>query len=118
MAGDQKRVPASFYRIEAGNEPVRQWLKELPKKDRISIGQDIKTLEFGWPIGMPLCRQLGHGLFEVRVNLAGKRISRVIFCIHAEHIVLLHGFVKKSQKTPKSDLELARKRKRNVEKTA
>jgi hypothetical protein len=74
-----KRIPALFYQTEAGNEPVRDWLKELEQEDRYLIGTDIKTVEFGWPVGMPICRPMGDGLFEVRTNLPQNRIARVVF---------------------------------------
>jgi phage-related protein len=103
-----KRVPAIFYRTEAGGEPVREWLKNLPREDRKRIGEDIKTVEFGWPIGMPVCRPLGDGLYEVRTNLNQNRIARVFFYVDKKgRMVLLHGFVKKTQRTPQQDLELA-----------
>jgi phage-related protein len=79
---DAKILPASFYRTEAGNEPVRDWLKYLDKDERVAIGADIKTVEFGWPIGMPTCRPLGKGLYEVRSNLPSNKIARTIFCIY------------------------------------
>ena len=105
-----KRVPAIFFRTEAGGEPVREWLKELPSpEDRKRIGEDIKTVEFGWPIGMPVCRPLGEGIYEVRTTLVQKRIARVLFYIDKKgRMVLLHGFIKKTQKTPDEDLDLAR----------
>jgi phage-related protein len=105
-----KHVPAIFFRTEAGGEPVRDWLKGLPSsEDRKRIGQDIKTVEFGWPIGMPVCRPLGDGIYEVRTSLAQNRIARVLFYIDKKgRMVLLHGFIKKTQKTPGEDLELAR----------
>jgi len=108
-----KRVPAIFFRTEVGSEPVRDWLKNLPlPEDRKRIGEDIKTVEFGWPIGMPVCRALGRGLYEVRSNLAGNRVARVLFYIDKKsRMVLLHGFIKKTQKTPDEDLELARRNK-------
>lgn len=105
-----KRLPASFYATAGGNEPVREWLKSLNDDDRQTIGVDIATAEFGWPVGMPVCRSLGKGLYEIRSNISGSRIARVIFCIAAGRMILLHGFVKKTQKTPKPDLELALKR--------
>jgi phage-related protein len=92
-----------------GAEPVRDWLKALDKADRARIGEDIRTVEFGWPIGMPVCKPLGHGLYEVRTTLKN-RIARVLFGIVDDEMVLLHGFIKKSQVTPKNELELARKR--------
>jgi len=114
---DLKRLPAIFYRSESGAEPVRDWLRSLEKQDRFRIGTDIKTVEFGWPIGMPTCRPLGHGLYEVRTSL-GSRIARVLFCIGDRRMILLHGFVKKTRKTPKADLDLARVRKRSWEAAA
>ncbi len=105
-----KRIPAIFFRTEAGREPVRDWLRALPyPEDRKRIGEDIKTVEFGWPIGMPVCRPLGHGIYEVRTDLANNRIARVLFYIDRKgRMVLLHGFIKKTQKTPGEDLALAR----------
>jgi phage-related protein len=115
MAGDLKRIPASFYRSTNGGEPVRDWLKSLPSEDRRIVGFDIATVEFGWPIGMPVCRPLGGGLWEVRSNLTKKRISRVIFCVAEGHMVLLHAFIKKTQKTPAPDLKLAHTRRKEIE---
>ncbi len=112
---NKKKVPAVFYCSTSRNEPVREWLLERTKEDRKSIGSDIQTVEFGWPIGMPVCRPMGDGLYEVRTNLDDKRIARVLFCFSGGKMVLLHGFIKKSQKTPKPDLELARKRKNEVD---
>jgi len=108
---DLKRVPAVFFRSRTGAEPVREWLRSLDKQDRFRIGTDLKTVEFGWPIGMPTCRPLGRGLYEVRTSL-GNRIARVLFCIGDGRMILLHGFIKKTQKTPKADLDLARARQR------
>jgi phage-related protein len=107
-----KRLPAHFYRSSSGREPVREWLKKLEIADRRIVGEDIKDVEFAWPMGMPLVRALGHGLWEVRSSLTGGRISRVIFTVEHGMMVLLHGFIKKSQKTPAADLELALRRKR------
>ncbi|MGA8043632.1 MAG: type II toxin-antitoxin system RelE/ParE family toxin [Terracidiphilus sp.] len=105
-----KRVPAIFFRTDAGNEPVREWLKAMSSADRKQIGEDIRTVEYGWPIGMPVCRPLGNGLHEVRTNLAANRIARVFFYIDThQKMVLLHGIIKKSQTTPKGDWMLARK---------
>jgi phage-related protein len=115
LAGDLKKLPASFYRSANDAEPVREWLKELPEADRRHVGQDIRTAEFGWPVGMPLCRPLGGGLWEIRSNLPRGRIARVIFCVSSGRMVLLHGFEKKTQKTPQLDLELARKRQKEIE---
>lgn len=104
-----KRVPAIFYRTEAGGEPVREWLKGLSSQDRKTIGEDIKTVEFGWPVGMPVCKPLGGGIYEVRSSLAQNRIARVLFYIDRRgRMILLHGFMKKTQKTPREDLALAK----------
>ncbi|MBD2384891.1 type II toxin-antitoxin system RelE/ParE family toxin [Cylindrospermum sp. FACHB-282] len=110
-----KLVPANFYKNENGTEPVRDWLKSLPKDERALIGADIKTVEYGWPIGMPTCRPMGNGLFEVRTDLPQGRIARVFFCFHEGKMILLHGFIKKTQKTPKRSLELAVERKQKLE---
>ena len=112
-----KRIPAIFYRTEAGGEPVRQWFESLPsREDRKLIGYDIETVEFGWPIGMPVCRPLGDGIYEVRTDLAQNRIARVLSYINRRgRMVLLHGFIKKSQRAPQSDLELARANKKKHE---
>jgi len=109
-----KRLPAAFYRLSSGREPVREWLKALSDDDRKIIGEDIKDVEFSWPIGMPLCRPLGKGLWEVRSELTQDRIARVLFCTHDGRMVLLHAFIKKTQKTPDADIELATKRKKEV----
>ena len=109
------KIPAVFYRAPQGNEPVREWLKELPKQDRHRIGTDIRTVEYGWPVGMPTCRPLKGGLCEVRTNLRNTT-ARVIFCIAGGRMVLLHGFIKKSRETPEDDLRLARRRKSDIEK--
>ena len=102
-------IQVVFYRTETGIEPVREWLKGLSRSDRKIIGEDIKTVQFGWPLGMPLIRKLDTGLWEVRSRL-DNRIARVIFTIYGEFIVLLHGFIEKSRKTPTGDLKLAKKR--------
>ncbi len=105
-----KKLPASFYRTAGGNEPVREWLLDLDDVDRRVVGQDVGTAEFGWPVGMPLCRPMGKGLFEIRSNLSDGRIARVLFAVVDEHMLLLHGFIKKARKTSKPDLALAGKR--------
>jgi phage-related protein len=109
-----KRLPAHFYQLPSGREPVREWLQDLDIADRRIVGEDIKDVEFAWPIGMPLCRSLGKGLWEVRSDITKGRIARVLFCVHEERMVLLHGFIKKTQKTPQTDMDLALKRKREI----
>lgn len=112
-----KRIPAVFYCASSGMEPVRAWLKSLTSEDRRVIGLDIATVEYGWPVGMPICRSITgrRGLWEVRSSLPGGRIARVLFGIHRSQLVLLHGFLKKTEKTNDSDLELAMKRKKEVD---
>jgi phage-related protein len=104
--------PPSRVRTEAGNEPVRQWLKDMPKEDRKTVGADILTVQYAWPVGKPLADYLGDGIWEVRSRLTN-RIARTLFILADGEIVLLHGFIKKDRKTPKTELELARKRKKD-----
>ena len=110
-----KRLPAYFYRSDRGREPVREWLQDLDATDRKIIGEDIKDVEFPKPIGMSLVRSLGQELWEVRSSLTGGKIARVIFCVDESRLVLLHGFIKKSQKTPQKEIELALKRKKGAD---
>ncbi len=106
---DELRLQVVFFKTEAGHEPVREWLKSLPQEEKKIIGQDIKTVQFGWPLGMPLIRKLDKDLWEVRSHLPN-RIARVLFTVNDNTMVLLHGFIKKSQKTPADDLALAKQR--------
>ena len=99
-----------FFCTDAGNEPVREWLTDLPREHRRMIGTDIKTVQLGWPIGMPVVRKLDTGLWEVRIDL-GDTIPRVLFTVVGSDMILLHGFIKKSQKTPASDMATAKQRK-------
>ena len=99
-----------FFRTEAGREPVREWLRGLNKADKQRIGTDIEKVQFRWPVNMPLVQKLETDLWEVRSNLRQKRIARVLFTVADNEMVLLHGFIKKTQKTPQKDLRLARKR--------
>ena len=118
MSAKKRRIlPARFYRTATGTEPVRKWLKALSREDKRIVGTDIATVEFGWPVGMPTCRPMAsrRGLLEVRSSLTQHRIARILFCIHQGEMVLLHGFIKKTQQTPESDLDLAVKRQKEVE---
>jgi phage-related protein len=115
MESAPQKIPVVFYRTAAGVEVVRDWLRELDEADRHIVGQDLMRVQFRWPVGMPLCRPLGGGLWEVRSDLPSGRIARVLFCFTGGRILALHGFIKKTQKTPQGDLELARKRKREFE---
>lgn len=103
------------YRTAAGSEPVRDWLKSLRAEARKEVGSDIQQVQWRWPIGKPLVDGFGEGLFEVRTNIEGA-IFRVLFCLDGSTMVLLHAFQKKSQRTLRSDLAIARKRQREVEK--
>ncbi len=103
------RLRVLFYRTTVGTEPVREWLKTLPVEERKIIGDDLKTAQFGWPLGMPLIRKLEPELWEVRSRLPD-RVARVIFTVEGNTMVLLHGFIKKAQKTPVGDLQVARQR--------
>ncbi len=103
-------VPVRFYRSETGKEPVREWLRGLDDSDRRAIGLDLMRVQFGWPIGMPLVRSLKGGLWEVRSALPSQRIARLVLCFHDGMLIVLHGFIKKTQKTPADDLTLARRR--------
>jgi phage-related protein len=114
MVDRTKKLPARFYVSPAGRTPVREWLLELTDADRRLIGKDIQKVEFGWPIGRPHCAPLSHGLWEVRSHLEQNWIARVIFCIDAGQMILLHGFIKKTQKLAQSDVDLALRRKREV----
>jgi len=108
MAEDQPRkIPLIFYRLRPGSEPVREWLKGLPEAERHGIGKDLLRAQWRWPVGMPLCRPLGNGLWEVRTDLPTRRTARVLLCLHEEHLVALHGFIKKTRATPEDDLALA-----------
>jgi phage-related protein len=102
-------LTVSFFRTGAGNEPVREWLKSLRREDRRTIGEDLKTVQFGWPVGMPLIRKLEPGIWEVRSNIS-RGIARVLFTVEGHTMVLLHGFIKKSQKISGIDLQTARAR--------
>jgi len=116
MIAPQKILQSVFYKSLTGKEPVRGWLLELEKVDRKTIGEDIATLEFSWPVGKPKCSPMKGvgGLYEVRSNISGSRIARVIFVLTGNQMVLLHGFIKKTQKTPSKDLSLTIKRMKEV----
>ena len=113
MADEQLVLRVKFYQTSSGREPVREWLNALAAPDRKAIGNDIKTVQFGWPLGMPLVRKLAPSLWEARVQITDG-IARILFTVVGANMVLLHGFVKKSQKTPTSDWALARQRLRHV----
>ena len=111
-----KKIEASFYKLDSGKEPVKEWLIDLDREDRRTVGKDIQKVEFGWPIGMPYSRNLEKGLYEVRSNISDGRIARVLFCIQGNQMILLHGFIKKTQTTPDKEKEIARKRMKGAKK--
>jgi phage-related protein len=108
MSADRP-LPVAFFRLDSGREPVREGLGSLDRDSRRSIGEDIKTLQFGWPVGMPLARKMSDDLWELR-SMLRSGIARTFFTVHVATIVLLHGFAKKSQKTPAKELAIAKRR--------
>jgi phage-related protein len=110
MAKGLKPIPVVFWRSATGREPVREWLNELSREDKRTIGRDIAKVQYGWPVGLPLCRPLSAGLWEVRASLPSKREARVFFGFHDGMLVAVHAMIKKAQKTPAEDLTLARQR--------
>jgi len=114
MSENPPSLEVCFYRTQAGNEPVRDWLTSLPCDQKRMIGIEIKTIQLGWPLGMPMVRKLEKDLWEARVNL-GNTIARVLFTVSGNQMALLHGFIKKSQKTPENELQTARQRKSALE---
>ena len=108
-------IQVYFYRSATGVEPVLDWLRRLPAADRRVIGTDLATVQVGWPVGMPLCRPLGGGLWEVRSSLPSRRIARLLFFVADNRIGVVHGFIKKTQQTPADELELARRRMKEMQ---
>ena len=104
-----KRLTCVFFRRANGTEPVREWLRSFPAEERRRLGEDIRTLELGWPLGMPLARPLGRGIWELRTNLTN-RTARIFFCVQDDRMILLHGFLKTTRATPRRDIDLARQR--------
>jgi len=113
MAEAERKLDAAFFKTDSGNEPVREWLLSLARSERKTIGSDVLKVQYCWPIGKPLVGNLGNGLWEVRSSLKD-RIARIIFCIDGKTMILLHGFIKKTQKTPKQELDLALRRKKRL----
>jgi phage-related protein len=114
MVGPLKPIPAAFWRSASGREPVREWLRGMAVRDRQTIGDDLRKVQFGWPIGMPLVRKLADHLWELRTSLPGNREARLLFTTGDAQLVILHGFMKKSQKTPAPELDLALRRLREI----
>jgi phage-related protein len=103
-------IPLHFWKSPGEREPVREWLSGLPREDQRIIGRDLAKVQFGWPIGMPVCRSLSGGLWEVRSTLRSRREARVLFVFHEGMLIALHAFIKKTQKTAPEELALARQR--------
>lgn len=112
------KINLAFYATTAGGEPVRDWLKDLPKKHRHTIGYDLTKAQFAWPVGMPLCRALGEGLYEIRTTLSDDTESRVFICQVEEELVALHGCIKKTRKADPDNIALARKRMKELNQEA
>jgi len=108
------KIPLLFFRTASGSEPVREWLKGLPEAECQAVGEDLLRAQWRWPVGMPLCQPIGNGLWEIRTDLPTKRTARVLLCLYREHLVALHGFIKKTRATPDEDLALARKRQKEL----
>jgi phage-related protein len=109
------KIPVVFYRTQGGSEVVRDWLRSLDDADRQAVGLDLMRVQYRWPVGMPPCRALGGSLWEVRTSLPSNRIARVLFSVQQGRILVLHGFIKKTQKTPADDLALPRRSNREFE---
>lgn len=110
-----RKIDLVFFRNDSGGEPVREWLKGLNEAERRAIGTDLLRAQWRWPVGMPLCRPMGKGLWEVRTDLPGNRTARVLICVYQDRLVALHGFIKKTRATREDDLTLARKRQKELE---
>ena len=110
-----KKIPPIFFRTLAGSEPVREWLKGPPQEERHGVGNDLLRAQWRWPVGTPLCRSMGSGLWEIRTDLPTKRTARVLLCLYRERLVALYGFIKKTRTTLDEDLALARKRRKELE---
>ena len=114
MSRRAQKIQLVFYRSAAGREPVRDWLLALEAANRRAVGLDLMRVQFAWPVGMPLVRPLGDGLFEVRTALSNKTVARLLFCFHEGELFALHGFVKKTRRTPPEELNIARRRQSKV----
>lgn len=111
---EQNKLEIIFYKNLSGNEPVREWLKNLSKEDKIIIGQDLKKVQYFWPVGKPLVDHIDGKIWEVRSNITAKNIARVLFCVEDNKIILLNGFIKKTQTTPRKEINLAKTRYKEI----
>lgn len=115
MAETLRKIPVIFYRSPSGAETVLDWLRGLDQADRAIIGRDLMRVQFRWPVGMPICRPLGDGLWELRSTLERGAAARLLFAPVRGTLLILHGFIKKTPKAPRRDIELARRRYREFE---
>ena len=115
MPDSLKPIPLVFWRSATGREPVRDWLNDLSREDKRTIGRDIAKVQFGWPVGLPLCRPLSGGLWEVRSALPSRREARLFFGFHDGMLIALHAIIKKAQRTPAEELTLAKQRLKEVQ---
>jgi phage-related protein len=115
MPDSLKPIPLVFWRSATGREPVRDWLNDLSREDKRTVGRDIAKVQFGWPVGLPLCRPLSGGLWEVRSALPSRREARVFFGFHDGMLIALHAIIKKAQRTPAEELTLAKQRLKEVQ---
>ena len=113
--GPMPKVQLVFYRSDRGNEPVREWLRAMIEDHRLAVGRDLQRAQYRWPVGMPLCRPMGRGLWEIRTSLSNRTIARVFVCHHEGRLYALHGFIKKTQTTPADELNTALRRQRKVQ---
>ena len=115
MDAAPRKIELVFFRNDTGSEPVREWLKGLDEAERHAVGTDLLRAQWRWPVGMPLCRPMGRGLWEIRTELSSKRTARVLICFSHGRLVALHGFIKKTRSTAADDLALARRRQKELE---
>ena len=111
---EPRKISLIFFRAQSNEEPVREWLRGLSQGERRAIGSDLLKAQWRWPVGMPLCRPMGKGMWEVRTNLPNNRTARVFISHHERHLVALHGYIKKTRATPDEDVALVRKRQREL----
>lgn len=108
------KLKVKFYKSANGNEPVRDWIKSLSEEDKTIIGKDIKTVQYFWPLGKPLVDHIEGDIWEIRSNITNKNIARVLFFVEKDRMILLNGFIKKTQKTPKQEKDLAKARYKEI----
>ncbi len=103
------KLSAVFFRTGFAREPVRDWLRSLPRDERREIGSDIAYVQYKWPLGKPRVDHIRGKVWEIRSRLV-ERIARVLFVVSNDEMLLLHGFIKKTPNTPEADIALAERR--------